>query len=307
LKTIAARIHSSHGESYGKTVGDYFLRVVEASDGQAETLRTLDPDAVEVVECRPEAWLIAKTMIDREQVEKFLNAETDGEWLPRLHARNEAGIDFLPEFAGRLCYMSFDGKGRKTNKEYLDHIREVGHGSVLEHSNLTVLFTGVSRSLSHELVRHRAGFAYSQLSQRYVGEEHVRFVVPDGVRAKPESYTVWRQAVGVCLHAYRQLTEQLSDLYKDVEDKTMRKKMARQEARSVLPNSTETKVVVTANARAWRHFLEMRASKPADTEIRRVAVEAHRLLVSAAPNLFGDYRAVPCEGGDALETATKKV
>ena len=76
----------------------------------------------------------------------------------------------LAEFAGRLCYMSQHNPAKRATREYLENIKKQGHGSVLEHANYSILLEGVSRSLTHELVRHRAGFAYSQLSQRYVDE-----------------------------------------------------------------------------------------------------------------------------------------
>jgi len=87
----------------------------------------------------------------------------------------------LAEFAGRLCYMSQHNPAKRETREYLENIKKQGHGSVLEHANYSLLFEGVSRSLTHELVRHRAGFAYSQLSQRYVDESEASFVVPPAV------------------------------------------------------------------------------------------------------------------------------
>jgi len=87
----------------------------------------------------------------------------------------------LAEFAGRLCYMSQRNPAQRSTREYLVNILKQGHGSVLEHANYSLLIEGVSRSLTHELVRHRAGFAYSQLSQRYVDESEASFVVPPAI------------------------------------------------------------------------------------------------------------------------------
>ena len=87
----------------------------------------------------------------------------------------------LAEFAGRLCYMSQHNPAKRETREYLENIKKQGHGSVLEHANYSLLLEGVSRSLTHELVRHRAGFAYSQLSQRYVDESQASFVVPPAI------------------------------------------------------------------------------------------------------------------------------
>ena len=87
----------------------------------------------------------------------------------------------LAEFAGRLCYMSQKNPANRATREYLENIKKQGHGSVLEHANYSLLLEGVSRSLTHELVRHRAGFAYSQLSQRYVDESEANFVMPPAI------------------------------------------------------------------------------------------------------------------------------
>jgi thymidylate synthase (FAD) len=211
------------------------------------------------------------------------------------------------EYAGRHCYMSF-GKGRKTNHEYVRHLLEMGHGSVLEHAVFTMRIWGVSRTCTHELVRHRAGFAYSQLSQRYVDESEGRFVEPNDVASDPAQHALWTAAVEPTRAAYRELSARIFVALSHVPDKTLRRKMARQAARSVLPNATETKIVVTANARAWRHFVEMRATEHAEAEIRKLAVACLRVLQAEAPNLFGDYtvRAL-ADGSEVADTPFRKV
>src|SRR5512134_1123720 len=88
----------------------------------------------------------------------------------------------LAEFAGRICYMSQGNPAGRTTAEYLTNILKQGHGSVFEHAVYVVLIEGISRSCSHELVRHRAGFGYSQLSQRYVDESHAAFVMPPAIQ-----------------------------------------------------------------------------------------------------------------------------
>src|SRR5256885_14285742 len=101
----------------------------------------------------------------------------------------------LSEFAGRLCYMSQANPAKRPTREYLDNIKKQGHGSVLEHANYSLLLEGVSRSLTHELVRHRAGFAYSQLSQRYVDESEANFVIPPAVVGDENLETQWRAQI----------------------------------------------------------------------------------------------------------------
>ena len=102
----------------------------------------------------------------------------------------------LAEFAGRLCYMSQHNPAKRETREYLENIKKQGHGSVLEHANYTILLEGISRSLTHELVRHRAGFAYSQLSQRYVDESEASFVVPPAIAGDEALEGAWRAQIG---------------------------------------------------------------------------------------------------------------
>jgi thymidylate synthase (FAD) len=159
----------------------------------------------------------------------------------------------------------------------------------LEHANYSVLLEGVSRSLTHELVRHRAGFAYSQLSQRYVDESHAAFVVPPAVIGDEKLEAMWKTQVESAQSTYVALVEQLMERYGWVADRVHRRKMAREAARAVLPNATETKIVVTGNARAWRTLLELRSSEGAEMEIRRLALATLRLLQQEALGFFSDF------------------
>ncbi|HEX2600999.1 MAG TPA: FAD-dependent thymidylate synthase [Gemmatimonadaceae bacterium] len=195
----------------------------------------------------------------------------------------------LAEFAGRLCYMSQKNPASRPTREYLENIKKQGHGSVLEHANYSILVEGVSRSLTHELVRHRAGFAYSQLSQRYVDESEANFVVPPAIVGDDALEKEWRVQIEEAQRSYVRLVEHLMERYAWVGDKVHRRKMAREAARGVLPNSTETKIVVTANARAWRTMLELRSSEGAELEIRRCAVAILKLLQHETPAFFSDF------------------
>jgi thymidylate synthase (FAD) len=195
----------------------------------------------------------------------------------------------LAEFAGRLCYMSQSNPAGRSTSVYIENIKKQGHGSVLEHANYTLLLEGVSRSLTHELVRHRAGFAYSQLSQRYVDESQAAFVIPPAIIGDAALEESWRNQIETAQKTYVELVAQLMQRYEWVQDKVHRRKMAREAARGVLPNSTETKIVVTANTRAWRTMLELRSSEGAELEIRRMAVMTIRLLREEAPSFFADF------------------
>jgi thymidylate synthase (FAD) len=200
------------------------------------------------------------------------------------------GGEALAEFAGRACYQSWKKPNPKTatNAGYLEHILETGHFSVLEHGSVSFYFSGISRSLTHELIRHRH-FSYSQLSQRYVPERDAAFVEPDVIAGDPELHAMFEKAAEASLAAYTELLEGLEATFADVESPTLRRKQARQAARAILPNATETRIVVTGNYRAWRHFIALRATEHADVEIRELAVECLRQLRTVAPNVFGDF------------------
>ena len=195
----------------------------------------------------------------------------------------------LAEFAGRLCYMSQHNPASRSTRDYLENIKKQGHGSVLEHAGYSLLLEGISRSLTHELVRHRAGFAYSQLSQRYVDESEACFVVPPAIAGDEALEGAWRAQIDAAQSAYVALVSQLMERYGWVAHTVHRRKMAREAARGVLPNSTETKIVVTGNARAWRTMLELRSSEGAELEIRRLAVAVLRVLQQEAPGFFSDF------------------
>ncbi len=195
----------------------------------------------------------------------------------------------LAEFAGRLCYMSQSNPAERETRAYLENIKRQRHGSVLEHANYSLLLEGVSRSLTHELVRHRAGWAFSQLSQRYVDESEAAFVVPPAIDGDAALEAEWLRQVEEAQTTYVRLVGELMERYTWVADRVHRRKMAREAARGVLPNSTETKIVVTANARAWRTMLELRAGEGADLEIRRLAVAVLRVLRDEAPAFFSDF------------------
>jgi thymidylate synthase (FAD) len=231
----------------------------------------------------PKVYLVGRQSLDAEGIDEFLR-DHGVSW----QTDTEVGAEALAEMAGRVCYMSY-GKGRKTNREFLGHIVEVGHGSVLEHAVWSFVITGVSRSLTHELIRHRH-FSYSQLSQRYVNESDSAFIEPDAIAGDPELHAVWEAAVQATRQAYDRLVEGLQKHYAHIPEATLRRKLARQAARSVLPNATETKIFMTGNARALRHFIELRGSEHADVEIRKVALEMLRLMQDEAPSLFADYR-----------------
>ena len=304
----------------------------------------------------PKIYLVGRQQVDESNLSQFLADHDVSQWT----TDTEVGGEKLVEVGGRLCYVSFAKPRPGGNAAYIKHILEVGHGSVLEHAVFNLIITGVSRSFTHELVRHRAGMGYSQLSQRFVDESNCSFVMPPLIRdlidwdnvpsehggsIDPEDaedvdgfcpiWTAWYNAASVAIKAYEELETlittqlivnefprtkwhddhgpesfvELNDAIASIptERRTSLRKQAREAARSVLPNATETKIFVTGNARALRHFIEMRGDIAADAEIRRVAIAVLRLLQAEAPNLFGDYQIVTTDGVEHVTTEYRKV
>lgn len=214
------------------------------------------------------------------------------------------GGEALAEFAGRACYESWHkpNPATATNAGYLRHIIEVGHLSVLEHGSVTMYLRGVSRSLTHELIRHRH-FSYSQLSQRYAPADQADMVEPEVIAGDQELHARFVAATEASLAAYRELLDGLEAKFAGAGPPTLRRKQARQAARSVLPNATETRIVVTGNFRAWRHFVAMRASEHADVEIRALAVACLRQLQRIAPNAFADFDITALPDGTAVASS----
>lgn len=200
----------------------------------------------------------------------------------------------LIEMAGRACYQSWHkpNPDTATNKGYIEHILDVKHLSVIEHAVVSMYITGISRSLSHELVRHRT-FSYSQLSQRFV-DESARGEEP----VIPPAFRDDQEAVEKIERNYWNSMQDYDWLVEHAIEQGYKRKQAREAARSVLPNDSETKIVVTGNMRSWRHFLHMRGSEGADKEIRELAVEVYKKLLNVPHlvNVLGDVEIY--QGGD---------
>jgi thymidylate synthase (FAD) len=263
-----------------------------------------------VVMGEPKVHLIART--------QFLVDPEDEEQMKELgiNVWNALGTaedaELLCEFAGRNCYVSWKNLGKKTNEQYIAHLRSVGHGSVFEHPTWTFYIWRVSRGYTHEQVRHRPGWAYSQLSTRYVDTllkstwERLCVLEPAVIANNPEAHSIWLEAVTQSIRAYDRLTDLLGAKgfewidTSTLDGRTLLRKNIRQAARSVLPIGIESRIVVTGNARSWRHFIDMRGSKAADVEIRSVAIAVLKVLKEEAPNLFGDYVIEKAEDGTEI-------
>jgi thymidylate synthase (FAD) len=204
----------------------------------------------------------------------------------------------LCKTAGQVCYASF-GPRRTTNENaaaYFERLTSAGHGSVLEHANFSFLLYGISRSVTHELVRHRAGVGVSQISQRYVAGSVLRFVERPEYQDDEELHRLFEERADRAAAEYAAIADRLLERQErgnsmlSADYKTDARKKVQQTARSLLPNETEAPMVFTGNVRALRHIVEMRADAHAESEIRNLAVRIFLCLVTADPILFGDYR-----------------
>jgi thymidylate synthase (FAD) len=154
-----------------------------------------------------------------------------------------------------------------------DKVR-LGHESLLEHASATFFIEGISRVCSHQLVRHRLA-SYSQRSERYCDESSVDYVVPESIASDEECRKLWLE---LALHSI------------DVYEKFREKGINKEDARFALLQASDTKITVTMNFRAWRHFIEMRAAPAAQWEIRGVAMAVLKELYELSPGAFQDLK-----------------
>jgi len=185
------------------------------------------------------------------------------------------------EEAGRTSYQSFNRIGEGSEKKFIRTIINLGHLSVIEHAVASFRIKDVSRSLTHQLVRHRLA-SFTQKSQRYVDEKHFTFVEPPKIEENPEAHKI-----------YLDFMESVRETYRKLRDL----KIPKEDARFVLPNATTTEIVITANLREWRHIVELRGSRHAQWEIRRMTIEILKILKREAPTVFEDFVIV----GDHVE------
>jgi len=215
----------------------------------------------------------------------------------------ESDAESIIEFAGRGCYESWGrpNPATATVAGYLDHIMDVGHFSVIEHGSITFYCRGLSRSLTHELVRHRH-FSYSQLSQRYVdpgaGKSNTGPVQPPISVGDDVAEMILQEAWEDANIHY----EKLVDHFKMKNPNATRKEW-RQAARAVLPNMTETRLVLTGNFRALRHYFAMRCTEAADAEIRHFACLMLDECKKYAPHIFADFEFGELEDGSRVASS----
>lgn len=199
-----------------------------------------------------------------------------------MELQNATPAESLCEFAGRGCYESFGrpNAATATTSDYLDRtVFDQGHGSILEHATVTLRFSGVSRSWLTEMERHRH-LSWSVASQRYIDSTTFGAVIPPAIRdAGKATQALWETSVDNALRDYEILVA-------DLHDSNISRKQAREAARSVLPNSMETRGVVTGNLRAWLSIIPLRTADGADAEMREVSRLILETLRPIAPAIF---------------------
>lgn len=186
-----------------------------------------------------------------------------------LHLTQNA--EGLIEEAGRTCYQSEAKEG--SAGPFIRRLIKNGHTSMLEHATASFRLKGVSRSLTHQLVRHRL-CSFAQQSQRYVSQSEPSFVTPDSIVKTTYAQGIYEEAMQFAWTSYRTLR----DLGVPKED-----------ARFVLPNACRSEIVVTANLREWRTVFTLRCDKHAQWEIREVCEEMLHILKGHCPNVFFDF------------------
>ena len=235
----------------------------------------------------PEVYLIAEPHVNFDGLGDFLR-ECGYSEMAEMAKQDPA---MIVELGGRMCFGSYKAFGK--TKELVEHAVTLGHGSIFEHANFTFAITRCSRGFTHQMVRHRAGFAYSQESTHYIkySDETARFCI------EPYAYDTQDKKV----IAYMILYDELK-----TEEQTKHNSCGA--ARALLPNSIEAKILITANMRAWRHFCEERGNPHNTLEIRMVACKVLSILQKRAKVLvYGLELFEDADGRQSIKTSRKKI
>jgi len=242
-------------------------------------------------ETQPTVFLIARTAVEVAGMRAYLEDVGGESWLERVLADEPKDAELLVEFAGRACYRSWEPglnanvtRVRTDRREYHENILRSAHGSVLEHASFSFALRNVSRTFTHELVRHRAGSAFSQESLRYVRLTDIGFRVPPTLEPLREKVL----AIVEQLEEFQQ--EAAAQLRLDEDGVPFHvKKEATSAMRRLAPIGLSTDIIWTANVRTLRHVIEMRTDPGAEEELRLVFGEIAQIMRREAPLLFQDY------------------
>lgn len=244
----------------------------------------------------PKVYLIGKTQLCREGLDEYLRDIGNPDW--RADSAVSDGENLI-EAAGRMCYRSWQpydvakpeasnlnvSRVRKGNRPYLANVLAHAHGSILEHVNLTFIIREVSRVVTHELVRHRAGMAYSQESLRYVRLDDLGVWLPQAVKGNPEAAKRFAE-VAAFLESVQSDLAGLFDI-ENIREFGPKKELTSM-FRRLAPIGLGTSIIVTGNLRAWRHVIAMRTSQHAEEEIRIVLDQVAQICQREYPNAFQD-------------------
>jgi thymidylate synthase (FAD) len=237
----------------------------------------------------PTVIKIAETKLDMSGVEKFMEKYNAQDWYNRVKPTQSNDSEFLIELAGRSCYKSF-GVGlnpnlikiREDSRDYLTNVLAKGDGSILEHATVTFAFLNVSRVLTHELVRHRAGTAISQESLRYVRPQEISLWIPPDLQKTSREFEETVQQITCRYHEL----ESRFDWDRMTFDE---KKRVTSALRRILPDGMATNIVWTANHRTLRWIIEMRTDPSAEVEIRKVFGQVAEICIHDYPLLYADF------------------
>lgn len=254
-------------------------------------------------EITPKVWKIAETRTNSEEIRSWLEYLDGTECLEHITGNDG---EQLIELAGRRCYKSFKpglnpnvSKVRKDSEEYHRNTMSARHGSIDEHVSVTFAIEGVSRILTHELCRHRAGTAFSQESLRYVRLNNIEFWIPEvfsqfGDEAAEKSIALTKKTV----EYLESVQQELADIFQieKIAKFDLKKKLT-SAFRRLAPEGLATGIVFTANVRAMRHIIEVRTSSHAEEELRLVFGMIADIMIRDYPLLFGDFRKVDTGDG----------
>ncbi len=247
-----------------------------------------------VRETSPQVFLVARPALDLPAMRAYLEQVGGASWLERRLAETGGQPnpgELLVEFCGRACYRSWEPglnpnvrRVRSDPRVYLENILSSRHGSVLEHANYTFALRDVSRVATHEIVRHRAGAAYSQESLRYVRLVDVGFRIP------PSLEPLRRQCVELVERLEEFQVSAARELGIDAEGLPFHvKKEVTSALRRLAPMGLSTDLIMTMNLRTLRHVVEMRTEASAEEEMRLVFDRVAQVMVAEAPEVFQDF------------------
>lgn len=244
----------------------------------------------------PQVYLVAKTQLVTEGLNAYLADIGNPDW----HADPAVSDgENLIEAAGRMCYRSWQPydpqkpeatnpnvtQVRRGNNQYIANVLKSAHGSILEHVCMTFICRNVSRVFTHELVRHRAGMAYSQESLRYVRLDDISFWLPDEAKGNPEAEAKFKDVIDFLENTQKELAGIFG--INNINDFTAKKHLTSM-FRRLAPCGLGTSIVVTGNLRSWRHIIAMRTSPHAEAEIRIITGKIAAICKQEYPNVFQD-------------------